>query len=126
MEGDAGSRHSGLSADHPLPIAFISHYALPHLGGIEVVIDQLARAMTARGHSVVHLAADSTRPGEHAEAEPPYEVVRVPAWNPTEMRWGVPYPLFLLPQLRKALRAATAHADVVHAHGLLYQSSSAA
>ena len=50
-----------------LRILFVSHYALPHLGGIEVVVDALARELATRGHSVVHVASaargGAVRPG---------------------------------------------------------------
>ena len=51
-----------------------------------------------------------------------YRLVRVPALNAAEQRLGVPYPLFA-PALLPVLRREVAQADVVHGHGLLYQSS---
>ncbi|HEY6139043.1 MAG TPA: glycosyltransferase family 4 protein [Thermoanaerobaculia bacterium] len=103
-------------------ILFVSHYALPHLGGIEVVVDQLAREMVRRGHEVTHVAAASLRPGErHTSEQPPYRLLRLPAWNPLERFLGVPYPIFR--SLRAIVRACVASADVVHAHGMLYAGS---
>jgi glycosyltransferase involved in cell wall biosynthesis len=71
------------------------------------------------------LASGALRPGEEAADDGAYRVVRVPAVNLPERRLGVPYPLFS-PRLRRVLRAEVARADVVHAHGFLYQSAGAA
>jgi D-inositol-3-phosphate glycosyltransferase len=105
-----------------LRILLTSHYGLPHLGGIETVIDALARQLSERGHEVTHVASAARRadeaPAVSAEA-PPYRVLRVPALNVLEERLDVPYPLFsprLVPLLRREARGA----DVVHAHGFLY------
>jgi len=108
-------------------ILFVSHYALPHVGGIESVIDALAAELGDRGHHVVHLASDSLR-GEDGRAEAPrpgYEIVRLRALNAAEHRLGVPYPVFS-PRGWRVLAREVARADVVHAHGLLYMSSVAA
>ncbi|MFL5885555.1 MAG: glycosyltransferase family 4 protein [Thermoleophilaceae bacterium] len=108
-------------------ILFVSHYALPHLGGIEVAIDAMARELTGRGHEVAYLASDAVRVDERIGpvAEPPYRVVRIPATNVVEERLGVPYPVFG-PRLFRALRRELARADVVHAHGFLYMNAVAA
>jgi D-inositol-3-phosphate glycosyltransferase len=102
-------------------IVQVSHYALPHQGGIEVVVDALALELTRRGHEVVHVASACGGPG----ADAGYRVVRVPALNALERRLDVPYPLFA-PQLIPALRRELRGADVVHCHGLLYQGTVAA
>src|SRR3954447_803597 len=111
-----------------LRILFVSHYALPHLGGIEVAIDAMAREMTGRGHAVTYLASDAVRADEGSAGpapDAPYRVVRVPAINLVEDRLGVPYPVFG-PRLLRELRRELAHADVLHAHGFLYMSAVAA
>jgi glycosyltransferase involved in cell wall biosynthesis len=101
----------------------VSHYALPHLGGIEVVVHELAEEFARRGHevAVVSSGIDSKAPG------PPrsYRIARVPALNVFERTLGIPYPLFS-PKLVEVLRRELADADVVHAHGFLYASSVAA
>jgi glycosyltransferase involved in cell wall biosynthesis len=101
-------------------ILYLSHYALPHVGGIETAIDALAREMMARGHEVTHVAAGIGEPA----SQPPGggRVVRVPASNILETKLHVPYPLFsprLIPTLRREVRDA----DIVHAHGFLYLPS---
>jgi D-inositol-3-phosphate glycosyltransferase len=108
-----------------LRILFASHYALPHLGGIEVAVDQLARELVRRGHEVTHLASASVRPNERLEADPPYRVERVEALNGLAHRLHVPYPLFS-PRLLSVARREAAAADVVHAHGFLYMTGLAA
>ena len=106
-------------------ILLLSHYALPHLGGIEVVVDALAREFVALGHQVTHISADTKVAREQPVEQvspPPYEIIRVPALNLLENKLGVPWPIFdprLLPRLFQALRTA----DVVHAHGMLYLPS---
>jgi D-inositol-3-phosphate glycosyltransferase len=102
-----------------LRILLTSHYGLPHMGGIETVIDALASRLAGRGHEVTHLASDARRPGEPEDGPRAYRALRLPALNILEERHHVPYPLFsprLLPVLRREARAA----DVVHAHGFLY------
>lgn len=107
----------------PKRILFLTHYALPHLGGIEVIVDAAAKELARRGHEVVHLASDAVTGDASAAGPAPtgYRVVRVPSLNVLETRLGVPVPVFG-PRLLGALRTEVARADVVHAHGFLYLS----
>jgi glycosyltransferase involved in cell wall biosynthesis len=102
-------------------IVFLSHYARPHIGGIETVIDGIADELARRGHDVVHIASNAQKVDE-TEPPPSYRVVRVPALNGLERRLDVPYPLFG-PKLLRVLRRELREADVVHAHGFLYLPS---
>ncbi|MGW4393922.1 glycosyltransferase family 4 protein [Amycolatopsis nivea] len=107
-----------MTPSRPLRILLVSHYYPPHVGGIENVAAQQARALAARGHEVAVLT--SALP-----AAPPADgvrVVRVPAWNGVEDRTGVPFPVFG-PRLLRAVREGVRWADVVHVHDTLYQSS---
>jgi glycosyltransferase involved in cell wall biosynthesis len=108
-------------------ILFVTHYALPHIGGIETPIDAVAAGLTARGHSVTHVASAALRPAERGSPVPPrpYRRVLVPAMNWPEERLGAPYPLFS-PRLGRVLRRELAAADVVHCHGFLYMGTIAA
>jgi D-inositol-3-phosphate glycosyltransferase len=101
-------------------IVYLSHYALPHVGGIETAVDSVASELATRGHEVVHVASDVGAAGT-AGAPRSYRVVRVPALNALE-RVDVPYPLFS-PRLLRVLRREFRDADVVHAHGFLYLPS---
>ncbi len=100
-------------------ILFVSNYALPHLGGIEVVVDALAREMTARGHAVTHIAS-----GAQTELDAPYRVIRLRSSDVVADTLGLPYPLPY--RARPTLEAEIANADVVHAHGMLYAISNRA
>jgi len=94
---------------------FVSNY-LPHPGGLEVMVWNLARGL-ARRHDVVLVT--SAYDGVHGVSrEDGMTVHRLRAMHVTE-RVSVPYPIPLGPGLRTALAAAQ-DADVVHAHGALY------
>lgn len=105
-----------------MKILLVSHYALPHTGGIEAVVDGLARGFTDRGHDVVHLASAALRPGESGPRALGYRVQTYRAWNGLESRAGVPYPVFsplVWPSVIRELRQC----DVLHAHGMLCELS---
>lgn len=104
-----------------MKIVFLSHYALPHIGGIEVVVDQLAREMALRGHAVTHIASACLR-REQAIADEPRtcEVIRLPASNVLAKTLDLPYPVFEPLTLSRTFRRVCHDADVVHAHGMLY------
>jgi glycosyltransferase involved in cell wall biosynthesis len=97
---------------------FVSNY-LPHPGGLEVMVWNLARGL-ARRHDVVLVtsAYDGVR---GVSREDGMTVHRLPAVHLTE-RFGVPYPVPVGPGLGDALRAAGG-ATIVHAHGALYAQS---
>jgi glycosyltransferase involved in cell wall biosynthesis len=101
-------------------ILFTSHYALPHLGGMEAAIDAVARELSGRGHDVVLVASAAQRRDQHEGSAPTaYRVERVAAFNGFEERLQVPWPLFS-PALVGVLRREVPRAEVVHAHGFLY------
>jgi glycosyltransferase involved in cell wall biosynthesis len=107
-----------MSAERRRIAMFVSNY-LPHPGGLEVMVWNLARGL-ARRHDVVLVTSEYG--GVRGVSEEDGMVVhRLPAVHVTE-RFGVPYPVPSGPGLRRALREA-ASADVVHAHGALYAQS---
>jgi D-inositol-3-phosphate glycosyltransferase len=103
-------------------VLFVSHYATPHIGGIETVIRALRRELRKRGHEVVHVASSASHLSSEALGYDDEGVIRVRALNVLEDRLGVPYPIFS-PSLGRVLAREIKAADVVHAHGLLYMSS---
>jgi glycosyltransferase involved in cell wall biosynthesis len=103
-------------------ILFVSHYATPHIGGVETVIRSLRRELRRRGHEVRHVASNASHLSNEALGYDDEGVIRVRALNVLENRLGVPYPIFS-PRLGHVLAREIAQADVVHAHGFLYMSS---
>jgi glycosyltransferase involved in cell wall biosynthesis len=97
---------------------FVSNY-LPHPGGLEVMVWNLASGL-ARRHDVVLVtsAYDGKRGVSHEDG---MTVHRLPAAHLTE-RMGVPYPLPLGPGLATAWDDVK-RATIVHAHGALYAQS---
>lgn len=97
---------------------FVSNY-LPHPGGLEVMVWNLASGL-ARRHDVVLVT--SAYDGKHGVSrEDGMTVHRLPAMHLTE-RLGVPYPVPTGPGVRRAWRDVS-HATIVHAHGALYAQS---
>jgi D-inositol-3-phosphate glycosyltransferase len=107
----------------------VTPYAPPHIGGLETVVDSLARQLTRRGHAVTVVTSPAGwKDGFGTPGDPPagYRAVYVPAaYRFLQTRLGVPYPLFA-PALYRVLRREIASADVVHVHGFLFHSSVAA
>jgi glycosyltransferase involved in cell wall biosynthesis len=103
-------------------VLFVSHYATPHIGGVETVIRSLRRELRRRGHEVRHVACRASHLESEALGYDDEGVIRIGALNVLENRLGVPYPIFS-PRLGPVLAREIAQADVVHAHGFLYMSS---
>ncbi|MFE2689040.1 glycosyltransferase family 4 protein [Streptomyces mirabilis] len=102
-----------------LRVLLISHYYPPHVGGIENVVRREAEGLSARGVDVT-VVTSADRPS--VSVEHGVRVVRVAAWNGTERKAGVPFPVFSPALVSVALRWAR-HADAVHIHDCLYLSS---
>ena len=100
-------------------IGMLCHYYPPHPGGIEIVVWNLARALSSRHEVSIVTSAIGADAGTSVEDD--ITVVRTPAYNPTE-RFGIPYPVPSGRGLGDAIRALGS-ADVVHAHGALYAGS---
>lgn len=111
-------------------ILLVSCYFPPHVGGVEVVVQNQAAILAAAGHRVT---VATTRSGAalptRERVEPPaggaYDVVRLPAVNLLEERTGIPYPV-VGPAFWRGLRALVRWSEAVHVHDVLYQPSQAA
>lgn len=100
-------------------IGLLCHNYLPHPGGLEVMVQNLAQGL-ARSHEVVLVSSGwNGQRGESREAG--VTVHRLPALHITE-RFGVPYPVPWGAGIRRAIRALSS-VDLLHAHGALYASS---
>ena len=93
-----------------------AHTYLPHAGGIEVVVWNLARRLAAKHDVTIVSSAFADATG--VSLEDGMEVHRLPTLHAAE-RAGVPYPVPTGAGIRRAMDAVR-DADVVHAHGALY------
>jgi phosphatidylinositol alpha-1,6-mannosyltransferase len=105
-----------------MSVLIVSHYALPHIGGVELLVDKEIRALCARGHAVVLVTSDEGGSDGAAALPRGVRVVRVPAWNGLERHCHLAFPLFS-PRLFLRLWEEVGRCDVVHVHGLLFMSS---
>jgi glycosyltransferase involved in cell wall biosynthesis len=103
-------------------VVIVSHHALPHVGGVEVLVDKEMRALISEGCAVTHITSDlmgsADRPVYPGEAT----VVRVPAWHFLERKARLAYPIFS-PSIFFTMWRAIGKADVVHVHGFIFMSS---
>jgi D-inositol-3-phosphate glycosyltransferase len=103
-------------------VLIVSAYAHPHIGGVEVVVDQQARTLVALGHEVTVVTSRCRSAKATQEEVSGYTVIRIPAWNVLEERIGVPFPIWS-PSAVWRLANLIRRADVVHVHDAFYGSS---
>jgi glycosyltransferase involved in cell wall biosynthesis len=108
----------------PDRILVVSGFFDTHRGGVEIVAGRLARELAARRFHVTWLATNAT-PAPRCEPDPKVETVALPAWNASERRLGVPYPLLGAGGVRRLVREVRL-ADAVVLHDSLYLTSIAA
>jgi D-inositol-3-phosphate glycosyltransferase len=100
-------------------ILIVTHLALPHVGGVELMLDMEIRGLVAAGHDVVVVTSDGTGSGATPTYPPQVRIIRVPAWHVMETRFRIPYPLYS-PTLIQVLAREVDSADAVHAHGFMF------
>lgn len=105
-------------------ILIASNYAEPHIGGLEAVVRRQCESLAAAGHDVTLICARHDRSVPSEEQRGRIRVVRVPAINTTDRRYGVPFAVISPRTALRVLRLAAEH-DVVHVHDLLYPLSHA-
>lgn len=105
-----------------MKVLLVSHHALPHVGGLEILVDKEVRALVDAGHTVVHVTSDAGGAGQLVPYPTGATLVRVASWNPVERVAHLAYPLFA-PRLVCTLWRESKRADVVHVHGFIYLSS---
>lgn len=74
-------------------ILVVTHYNLPHLGGIEVLSFSQAKALVENGHDVTLISSRTNREPAH-ELRKGVMIHRYNAWNYFENQYGIPYPIF--------------------------------
>lgn len=108
---------SGSDAEAPR-LLVVSSYFDTHRGGLEIVAGKLARHLSQCGFSVDWLATSATE----APRDSAVQCLPIKAWNVTERRLGIPFPLPGLGGLVRLGRAVRA-ADAVLLHDSLYPLS---
>lgn len=106
----------------PIYIGLFSHFFPKHRGGVEIVAGHLAEALAQdAGVAITWFASDCDPPPnlKGVSCQP------IPAWNPLERRFHVPYPIWTPLRLR-SLWQAIQTADIVHVHDYIYVGSLAA
>lgn len=102
-------------------VLHVTHYCLPHLGGLETVVGAETSRLAERGWEVTLLSSALGAPAG-VRVEDGVRTVRLRAWGGLEQRMGVPFPLFT-PWLLVAMWREVRRADVVHVHDPLYLTS---
>lgn len=105
-----------------MKILIVTHYFLPHMGGIEIVAYNQAKELVKLGHNVTIV---SSKIGDEPEEEiiDGIKVRRIKVFNWFEKKWGVPYPVFSS-NLKKILKEEIKDAEIINIHGQVYSSSS--
>jgi glycosyltransferase involved in cell wall biosynthesis len=110
----------------PRRVLIVSAFVLPHVGGVEVIVEQQAASLAEEGFDVTVVTSDPKgSPVDGAtdsrDRERSYRVVRNRAWNGLEHR-GIPYPVWRVGGYARLFRLVR-ESDVVHVHDVTYLSS---
>jgi len=103
-----------------MKVLLATAYFDTHRGGIELVAGRLARELAERGAAVSWLATNATQPA--AQVASGVMPVPIPAWNITEQRLGIPFPL-PGPAGIAAIWRAVSIVDAVLMHDSLYPTN---
>jgi len=98
-------------------IAMATHYFESHRGGVEIAAGQLARALTALGHTVTWMACNSSPPP--VDAAVCRRAISLQANNWLERRIGIPYPV-TVPGTWQQIDVAIGDADLVLVHDAFF------
>ncbi len=125
------ARHDGET--RPRRVLIVSAFVLPHVGGVEVIVEQQAASLAEEGFDVTVVTSDLSgsrvqgsvgsqdRSVGFRDPAPPHRVVRNRAWNGLEHR-GIPYPVWRAGAYARLFRLVR-ESDVVHVHDVTYLSS---
>jgi len=117
----------GAVPSRPRRVLIVSAFVLPHVGGVEVIVQQQAASLAEEGFDVTVVTSDPKGSQADGSADAPapgphYRVVRNRAWNGLERRWGIPYPVWRVGGYVRLFRLVR-ESDVVHVHDVTYLSS---
>ena len=99
----------------------VTHYFKPHIGGIEIIAYNQAKELVKKGHEVTIVTSKIHREKAIEQTEG-IRIVRIPAWNLFEKKFGIPYPIFS-PRLVSTIHSEIKKNDMILAHGALYLGS---
>ena len=105
-----------------MKILLVVHYYIPHVGGMEAVVEKQAKSLVARGHEVMILTCRPQKGLATVEQRDGYTIRRLPALNFVEQRFGVTYPI-ISPLTIFWVFKYIAQYDIVHIHDVFYMSS---
>jgi glycosyltransferase involved in cell wall biosynthesis len=103
-----------------MKILIVATFVPPHIGGLEVVVQQQARTLADMGNEVTVFTSRHDRRLADDETIDGYRVLRTGVWNAIERRTAVPYPVWGFRSLARLI-GLVREADVVHVHDVYYQ-----
>jgi D-inositol-3-phosphate glycosyltransferase len=104
-----------------MKILIVSHYFIPHIGGIENVVYNQAKMLTKKNHNVTIITSKLAN-NKDIEFKDGIKIIRIPVNNFFAEKFGIPYPIFS-PRIIKTIKNEIILADIVHAHGHVYLPS---
>lgn len=121
-----------LRTENKIRVGIVTHYWLPHQGGVEVMAHHHALGLAERGYDVMAVASGVEGSSDYISrfyavenggwGDPGYRVLRRPAIDTLAERVNVPWPI-PRPNLAKQIRGLARWADVVIIHGATYANS---
>ncbi|HEV2339196.1 MAG TPA: glycosyltransferase family 4 protein [Patescibacteria group bacterium] len=102
-------------------ILIITHYFHPHIGGIELVAYNEAKALHRGGNSIT-IVSSKTGKEKSREVYQGITIRRIRVWNILETFFDIPFPIFPL-TLFFLLKTEVKKSDHVIVHGILYEGS---
>ena len=105
-----------------LTILMVSHYYQPHVGGLEIAVQNLAHSLTQAGHKVTLATCASQGSTAGIRAENKVTVHRIRALNFFDTHFGIPFPI-PSPSIFSRVWREVRTADIVHVHDVFYITS---
>lgn len=105
-----------------MKILLVVHYFLPHIGGMETVVERQAKSLVERGHEVTVLTCRPSPQAPLSEMKDGYRIERIRAINAVENKFGVTFPIIAPWAFWRFMQEVKAH-DIIHIHDVFYMSS---
>ncbi len=102
-------------------LLIVSHFAKPHVGGIEQVAEKQAIFFSKNDFEVTHIATTSVGEKKGVEKrEKNFKLVRLSAYTFFEKKLNIPFPILKIQSIFKIWNFVK-KADIVHIHDVFYQ-----